>query len=501
MTGRGYNKQIINNSLLSVLQITISALVILVIYKFVINSVGIEEFGLWSLIISVTSFSELGNFGFSGSLIKYSAELSTRNSFKELIGLLNVSFIFLALLTGVLLLAVYTIGDLILPFLVESNLVELGKNVMLFILLGLYLNVLAGLFFAVLEGLNISYLKSISIIIASITYLVSTIYMVNSFGLIGLAYAYVIQASVYFILGIYCICKRIKNYHFFKLKIPKGLWRRFVSYSVKFMFIGLSQTLYDPVTKVILSRFGGLSFVALFEVATKLIIQVRGLVLGILKNILPKIVALKSLNGNGTLEKQFSYVFKLNLVLLIITLGLILPNLKIISIMFIGTFDVNFVLVGLILILGWFINSITISAYIFNLGTAHLSWNLISHIAIGILNLVFCLITGLVFSSGVGIILSWSLSLSLGSLLLLIEYHKRNHLDIKTYFNPLSFNLLAHYSIFTLFSVIINYYINQFYILIVVQTILAIVFLFSLYRINFVKHSVLHFKDLLLSNR
>ena len=79
-----YNKQIINNSILSIIQIFVVSICSFFLYKYIIVLLGIEKLGLWSLILSVTSLATLGNFGFTGSLIKFSAELSTTKKYKEI---------------------------------------------------------------------------------------------------------------------------------------------------------------------------------------------------------------------------------------------------------------------------------------------------------------------------------------------------------------------------------------------------------------------------------
>ena len=53
--------------------------------------------------------------------------------------------------------------------------------------------------------------------------------------------------------------------------------KKVFKYGMNFQAIGLAQMLYDPITKSILSKYGSLDFVAIFEMASKLVIQVRSI--------------------------------------------------------------------------------------------------------------------------------------------------------------------------------------------------------------------------------
>ena len=471
-----YNKQIVNNSIFSFIQVIIVSLCAFYLYKYIIQILGIEKLGLWSLILSVTSLATIGNFGFTGSLVKFSAELSALNKYKQINAILNSSILGVSLILGVILILVFLIGYNCIGYLVEDNWIKMGQDLLFYALLSLYINIVAGLYFSVLEGLNLAYLKSIAFVFATIIYTVLSTFLILEYDLIGLAYAQVCQASLFLVSGIVLNFIYVKQFKFFYFKWHRKLMKKVFNYGINFQAIGLAQMFYDPITKSILSRFGGLDFVAIFEMASKLVLQVRAIPASIIQNLVPKIVTLKTTSGHNKIIEAYRKMNVINLFLNFSSLILILPFSNIISIFLLGESNQNFIVVLIITTVGWLINSLNIAPYIVNLGTGDLKWNVISHLIIGILNLLFCLLVGYFFRNGLYIISSWIVALIIGSSIIIIEYHQRNKVSYNIIFGKVFFQLLIYVSLLSAISYLLNTRIDNFLFLLITQCSLILIY-------------------------
>jgi O-antigen/teichoic acid export membrane protein len=471
-----YNKQIVNNSIFSVIQVFVVSICAFFLYKYIIQILGIEKLGLWSLILSVTSLATIGNFGFTGSLVKFSAELSVLNKYKQINAILNSSILGVSLILGVVLLLIFLFSYNFISYLVDEKWIAMGQNLLLYALISLYINIIAGLYFSILDGLNFAYLKSLSFIFVTIVYTILSMFLIVKYDLIGLAYAQVCQAFLFLILGIVLNLIYVKGFKFFYFKWHKELMKKVFNYGMSFQMIGLAQMFYDPITKAILSRFGGLDFVAIFEMASKLVIQVRAIPASILQNLVPKIVTLKTTLGHDKITEAYKKMNVINLFLNFSTLVIILPFSNIISILLLGESDESFICVLIVTTIGWLINSLNISAYIVNLGTGNLKWNVISHLIIGVLNLLFCFSVGYFFRNGLYIIFSWILALIIGSILIVLEYHNRNKISLNIIFSRVFFKLFGFLTLLSLLSYFVNINVNNFFSLLIIQGILILVY-------------------------
>ncbi len=103
--------------------------------------------------------------------------------------------------------------------------------------------------------------------------------------------------------------------------------------------------------------------------------------------------------------------------------------MPVISELWIGHYEKAFVSFGILLSIGWFFNTLSAPSYFVNLGTGELRWNVVSHVAIAVLNAVLGLILGVYFG-GNGVVIAWVISLALGSSLIYLSYHKKHKIPL-----------------------------------------------------------------------
>ncbi|MEZ4857338.1 MAG: hypothetical protein R2781_00835 [Flavobacteriaceae bacterium] len=444
-----YNRQIVNNSIFSIIQILVVTLSAFFLYKYIIDVSGIEKLGLWSLILSVTSLANIGNLGFTGSLVKFTAELSVQKKFKEINALLNSSIVGVGVLTAILLCIIYVIGKHYMGYLIDEKWVQLAIEMLMYALISLYVSIIASMYFSVLEGVNLAYLKSLSFIFATLIYVIFSVIFINKYDIIGMAYAQLIQAGSFLIFGVLFSFSKLERFQLFYFKWHKEKIKEVFNYGVKFQAIGVAQMLYDPITKAILTKYGGLDFVAIFEMCTKLVKQVRSLASGVLQNIVPKITTLSVTQPKEKINEAYLQINRINLILLFFSMVVIIPFSKVFSILLLGYVNNHFIIVLTCLVIGWGINSLNIPSYMVNLGTGNLRWNVISHFVIGVLNVLLCFMVGYFFRNGIYIIISWIVALIIGSSFIIIEYHIRNKLNLTIIFDKVFFQLCSFFILLT----------------------------------------------------
>ena len=63
-------KRVLVNSVMTVLQTVVSGLTLFFLYRFLLSVIGVEQLGIWSLILATASVSQIVIFGLSGSIVK-----------------------------------------------------------------------------------------------------------------------------------------------------------------------------------------------------------------------------------------------------------------------------------------------------------------------------------------------------------------------------------------------------------------------------------------------
>jgi len=303
-----------------------------------------------------------------------------------------------------------------------------------------------------LEGLQRYDLTSISQVSGTLFYLILTLWLAGKFGLLGLAWAKVTLSLFVVFLNFIFLKRCFPPFSIFPLKWEKRLFREIIGYSINFQVMSLMTMLYDPVTKAILSKFGGLSFVGYYEMAARMITQLRSIIVSANGVIVPVIAEFHE-QSPDKINNLFITSYQLMLYLAIPAYSLTIVSIPLISKIWIGHYEPIFVVFGSLLAWGWFLNTLNGPAYFTYLGTGELRWNVISHIATAVLNPVFGIILGLNFG-GIGVVVAWVFSLAVGSSIINLSFYLKNSIPLNKLL-PKSSIPIAVVCSFGIFSAII----------------------------------------------
>jgi O-antigen/teichoic acid export membrane protein len=67
-------RRILTNATSSVVQIVISGISLFFLYKFLLETIGVTQLGIWSLVLAMSSMIQVANFGLTGSIVKNIAD-------------------------------------------------------------------------------------------------------------------------------------------------------------------------------------------------------------------------------------------------------------------------------------------------------------------------------------------------------------------------------------------------------------------------------------------
>lgn len=85
-----------------------------------------------------------------------------------------------------------------------------------------------------------------------------------------------------------------------------------IGYGANLQLVSVSQLLCDPVTKVLLIKFGGLAMTGVYEMANRMVLQFRALLVEGNRSIVPSIAALHEKNA-AQAEDLYEQNYKLML--------------------------------------------------------------------------------------------------------------------------------------------------------------------------------------------
>lgn len=477
------------NSIAAIGQVLIVGIVYLVLYRYLLVTLGIELLGVWSLIIASTSLALIANFGISTSIIKFVATYYARNDFDRLRKLIFTAAVFIIGTYSIISVVILIAGTYVLPHFIEAKYLPIALEILPFSLLSLIINALGGVISSCLDGIQKNYIKSYIVSFSSIVLFALSVLLTPKFGLKGLIFAQIFQAIIVLVASIYYLSKSIKSIFTLQWNWSKSLFKEIINYGIKMQALSFMQMSFEPVTKALLSKYGGLAMVGYYEMASRLVTQLRGLIVSANQVIIPVVAEAKETKETYVKElyiKTFSIVLLFDIVLIT---GIIITA-PIISFLWIGKIVPFFLFAVVLNSIVAFVNICSNPAYFSYLGEGKLNWLIYSYIAITLLNPILSYFLGVEFN-GYGVVVGWNIAFLIGSLLVLFSYHQKNHISWKSLLSlhDLWFIFLASLtSIFGYYSIISWFDSKLNYLFICIFVICLVWFVFSFLKNKHLKN-------------
>jgi O-antigen/teichoic acid export membrane protein len=236
----------------------------------------------------------------------------------------------------------------------------------------------------------------------------------------GLAFAYLIRSVTLLIGSKWLLSRLLPSLSIIPCHWNRSLFREMLNYGINFQIISVVQIMLDPITKSLMTKFGGLSMTGYYEMAYRMVTQLRG-VLVFSNSVIVPVVADLNERTSEAIFRVYQSSFKLLLFLSFPFYGFIIALIPAISQIWIGHFEKVSAFFGIIVSVAYFINTLCGPAYFSNLGTGRLKDNVVSHIIMGVLNLTLGYVLGKLYG-GYGVVLAWAVSVGVGSAYLFIAY-------------------------------------------------------------------------------
>ena len=414
-------RQILINAIMSMIQVAVTGGILFVLYRFLLKTIGIEQLGIWSLVLATTAVTQIANLGFSGSVVKFVAKYVAREENEKISAVIQTAFLSVGIFVALILMIGYPIAKWILSLIIPPESLPSALAILPYAFLALWIMIIASIFQAGLDGYQRMDIRSILLMGGTLLHLLLCFMLAPKYGLMGIAYARIIQNITILFSSWFLLKRYLPSIPIFPYKWDRNIFKKMIGYGINFQIISITKMLYDPITKALLSKFGGLSMVGYYEMANKMIIHLRALIVSANRVLFPVIADLKE-KAPRKIESIYLDSYQLLFYLTLPLYSLIIVSMPIISELWIGHYERIFVLFGTLLAVGWFLNTLNSPAYFANLGTGELRWNVTSHIVMALLNVGLGFLLGF-FYGGFGIVVASVISLALGSSLVYLSYH------------------------------------------------------------------------------
>lgn len=434
-------RQIVLNAVTTSAQIACNAAILFFLYRFLVRSIGLNGLGIWSLVLATTSVVALANQGFSTSIVRFVAKYAARDAFDDVSALVQTAELSLGVALAVVLIALYPVAQWALSLVLPHSSVGAAYAILPYAVASLWINVTGSVLQAGLAGHELITECNYVDLGGSALYLLLSFAFVPRRGLLGLGYAQLVQAAVCFLALWILLKRRIPFLPMLPRTWSRTLFREMAGYGAHFQLITVSQSVREPVTKALLTKFGGLGMTGLYDLASRLVVTARELLVQSNQVLIPTISSLQERDPivvPAVYEKSYRLIFYLAVPAF--TSVVIMSPL--VSLIWLGHYEPVFMEFVALLAVGWLVNVLSNPAYVVDLATGALRWVVVGCVLTAFLNAALGIVFGSAFG-GTAVVVASVSSLIAGYAIILAAYHIENRIPSRALVPPQSTCILA----------------------------------------------------------
>jgi O-antigen/teichoic acid export membrane protein len=423
------HSRLLRNVLSAAGQTILQTGILFVAYRYLIDHLGIQRVGVWSVVLATTSVARVSELGLAGSVVRFVATHRAAGDAAAARATIQTAAIAVAAILAAVLVVLHPALHALIPRLLPHEGVADATSILAYALLSMWLSAVSSVWLAGLDAYLRSDLRAILVVASTCVFAATLPATVPTYGLVGLALSQVIQGVLMLLAGWVIVRRVVPHLPLLPVEWKYSRLREMVAYGANLQVMAIVMLLFDPTTKVLLARFGGLSATGYFELAQQLVTKARALIVESNRVVVPVIAGLQK-GGAGALS---FYTQNTRYLSFLVTpfFSILAAATPLISELWIGRLDRQFVTMVLSITAAWYINALTAPAYFAYLGQGNLGWLTFSHTIMGIGNVALGVILGPALG-WTGVIAAFVISLSAGSLVPVWAFHREHGVPMRS---------------------------------------------------------------------
>lgn len=408
--------------------VVVNAATLFIVYKFTLSLFGAELSSIWALVMSVSGAAKLADFGLATIMPKFITEaLESENSASTATILCTATYS-VFLLGVAIALILYFIFIVFGELLFNPAQFLISQNLILYALPSFVITAVANSILYSLDAWGDAHLRGKILIVGVVLYAILCIALSSVLGLVGLVIAHLLQGGFILFTAFYLVRKRVKenflHFKFISLKCFKDMFK----VSINIQAISLLSIFGENLVKVLIGYYSDVKFVVYYEMASKLISQIRMLAISGCQLLVPIITKMKvdKKDSCSIVDSTINALFPLT----IVVFSGVLVLSPLLSYAWIGEVNTHFLLSLLIVSSAMLFNIPLSPVYFSNVAGNRIKNNLIAQFIISISNFLIGLVLGYLYGF-YGVVISYTISIAIGSLYLYYKYASENEICIK----------------------------------------------------------------------
>ena len=294
-----------------------------VITPIIITKLGLSGYGAWTLIFSICAYISMLDTSFGFAYAKFTAEYDQKGDYRKLSRILGSG---IALVSGFGLIGLIVLwffrGSILGVLNVPHDLMSDAKTALMIVGFCFLLRISFGSVYQVLAGLQRLDLQyKLTILSSMIEFIISLVLLTIGYGLLALAIGNFFGQLTGMVSGRILCYRLCPTLRISPLLVSREGLKEIISLGGRFQILQFMNTSLDQGLRMLISGICGISFLAIFELADKLIGLGNTLSGSIIAPLMPAFANIHAGNDKSKLESLYLQVSKIVSVTATVSLG------------------------------------------------------------------------------------------------------------------------------------------------------------------------------------
>ncbi|MFG1250458.1 oligosaccharide flippase family protein [Xanthobacter flavus] len=372
------------NIIYTAVEVVLNGIGLFVIYRLVVQVLGIQMLGIWSLVLATTAFGRMADIGIAAGLSRFVAREMGQYQ-NNVARYVETALIVVVVTMGIISLIAYIPIVWAISLTLSGAELELARSLVPYALLTFFLLNINAVMAATLLGSHRADLRSISNILGMLMQVGCSFLLVRGHGLMGLAWAQTAQYIVAISLAWFFILRLHPSVSTLPCNAHLPVFKELIRFGAKLQVGTVANLLFEPASKIVIGHIGGTAMLGLFELAYRMVYQVRNIVIMGVQNLIPIFTQLFE-NDRVALLAIFNRAIKLTSLFGVLGMSGIALAAPLVSYLWMGHYDAGFVQLAAVLAFCWAVNIFSAPAYFLGVSTGNVNVQIIGQVITGFLS-------------------------------------------------------------------------------------------------------------------
>ena len=410
------------------LEVIVYAGVLFLLYRIIVRALGIEAMGIWSLVMAAASFLRFADTGVGAGVGRFVALSRSEGEDARALEIIDTALLFnAALLTALTVLLVFP-ARLLLPYIFDdANALATARELLPLAFGAFILTNLSGVSAASLVALHRLDLKSYIVIGSCFLQIAVAALLIEDYGLVAVAAGQIAQQAT-ILVACYFAARRVMGVPAARivLRPSRAALREILPFGLKLQGVSLLTSMFDPISRFVMSSFGGLAAVGTFELAQRALMQLRQLIVNPSQQLMPAFAHYKDLESRKSLYMKAMAALSVSAILILGGAALVAPVL---AWLWLGDVPSHFWEFTAVLAVGWIVNVASAPAYHLSVSNGRLKSIAMGGLATTVLGPLLAVALGYQLGDR-GVALGTALGLALGGAITIAIASRANGLPL-----------------------------------------------------------------------